>query len=166
MTDKMNRYAQIIESIFLSKLKPNCREILFSRKDIETASLALHVKTPKNLGDVLYSFRYRTELPESILKEAPEGKEWIIRPAGRAQYKFVLVSQAKIEPSELLVEIKIPDSTPGPIAAQFIERDLICLFEFVFYKGDVKIAQEKHYRLVPPDEVTTDDVFSYRNLSA
>ena len=264
MADKMNRYAQIIESIFLSKFAPKCQEILFSRKDIESAAALLNVKLPKNLGDILYSFRYRTELPDSILNKAPEGKEWIIRPAGRALYNFVLVSQAKIEPSELLVEIKIPDSTPGiiekyalsdeqallaklrynrlvdvftgltcyslqnhlrtavqgigqvetdevymaidkngvhyvitvqakggadkvgvvqieqdleickykfpdltsrPIAAQFIERDLICLFEFVQVKGDIKIAQEKHYRLVAPDELTVDDLLSYKRLS-
>lgn len=264
MSDKMNRYAQIIESIFLSKFEPKCQEILFSRKDIESAAALLNIKLPKNLGDILYSFRYRTELPDSILNKAPKGKEWIIRPAGRALYNFVLVSQAKIEPSELLVEIKIPDSTPGiiekyalsdeqallaklrynrlvdvftgltcyslqnhlrtavpgigqvetdevymaidkngvhyvitvqakggadkvgvvqieqdlkickykfpdltprPIAAQFIERDLICLFEFVQLKGDIKIAQEKHYRLVAPDELTVDDLLSYKRLS-
>src|SRR3712207_167412 len=80
---RLNRYAQIVEHIFLSSFRPGMRELPFTREDIERAAADLGIKLPKNLGDVLYSFRYRAALPESITRHAPEGESWIIRPAGR-----------------------------------------------------------------------------------
>ena len=46
---------------------------------------------------------------------APKGKEWIIRPAGRAIYRFALVPEWNLVPNALLSQIKIPDATPGVI---------------------------------------------------
>jgi len=95
-----NRYAQIIEQIFLLHYKKGAKEVPFSREDIVHAAEELHIKLPKNLGDVIYSFRYRTPLPESVRAKAPAGKEWIIRPAGTARYRFVATDAAlaKIAP--------------------------------------------------------------------
>ena len=71
---------------------------------------------PRNLGDLVYSFRYRTELPASILEAAPEGETWIIRPAGRGKYRFVLVADVPLTPNPTLAITKIPDATPGIIS--------------------------------------------------
>jgi len=90
-------------------------EVAFERADIVEAARKLDISLPKNLGDVVYSFRYRVDLPERILQEAPPGKEWIIRPAGRAQYKFALSASATIAPRDTLSITKIPRSTPGLI---------------------------------------------------
>ncbi len=84
---KANRYSQIIESIFLKSYKKGITEIPFTRDEIVTTASKLKIQLPKNLGDILYSFRYRAALPASIIKKAPEGFEWIIRPVGRALYK-------------------------------------------------------------------------------
>lgn len=81
---KLNRYSQIIERIFFSRYQKGMREIEFRRDDIETVAAELGIKLPKNLGDVLYSFRYRASLPDSIKAEAPQGEGWIIRPVGRS----------------------------------------------------------------------------------
>ena len=88
----------------------------FERSDIVHAAEKLGIKLPKNLGDVLYSFRYRTQLPESIVNVAPAGYQWIIRPAGRSRYVLVLTKQAVVVPSVILAETKILDATPGVIA--------------------------------------------------
>src|SRR3972149_1427190 len=95
-----NRYAKIIERVFLSRYKSGAEEILFEREDIVRVAKKLGIKLPKNLGDVIYSFRYRTPLPESVRAKAPAGKEWIIRPAGTARYRFVATDAAlaKIAP--------------------------------------------------------------------
>ncbi len=61
-------------------------------------------------------FRYRTALPSSILAEAPAGETWIIRPAGRSRYQFVLVADRPLIPNPNLAVTKIPDATPGIIA--------------------------------------------------
>jgi hypothetical protein len=43
-----------------------------------------------------------------------------------------------------------------------MEDDLIALFEFEQGKHGIAISSEKHYRLVPGEEVTTDDLKAYR----
>jgi hypothetical protein len=110
-----NRYERIIEAIFRKHYQPGVREVRFRRDDIVQAARRLKVPLPKNLGDVLYSFRYRTALPDSITTLAPEGQAWIIRSAGTAQYAFVLMPLLLIAPSAALAETKIPDATPGII---------------------------------------------------
>ncbi len=78
-----NRYSQIIERIFFSYYREGTKEAQFERTDLERVAAELSIKLPKNLGDVIYSFRYRATLPESVRAKAPEGSIWIIRPAGR-----------------------------------------------------------------------------------
>lgn len=111
-----NRYARIIEQIFLSRYRTGAEEVPFEREDIVRVAKKLGIKLPKNPGDVIYSFRYRTPLPESVRSKAPKGKEWIIRPAGASRYRFVASSRAKIAPAKMMAETKVPDSTPGVIA--------------------------------------------------
>ena len=259
-TIKKNRYAAIIEKIFFSKYTKGDEEIAFEREDLVRAANALQIKLPKNLGDVIYSIRYRTELPKRILKTQPKGKEWIIEGRGRALYCFRLVTENRIVPNDQLSAIKVPDATPEivssyalsdeqallakvrynrlldiflglatyslqnhlrttvrdlgqveideiyvgidkrgaqyvlpvqakggadqlsvvqakqdiaccqekfpnlecrAISAQFIATDLIALFELALEDGMVKIVEEKHYRLVPGDQITADDLQTY-----
>ncbi len=258
-------YRRIIEHIFLSRYKNGAREVPFEREDIVRAAKKLDVQLPKNLGDVVYSFRYRKDLPESVASKAPKGLSWIIQPAGRARYRFVAATVANIVPSTTMAETKVPNSTPGvialyaltdeqallaklrynrlvdvftgvtcyslqnhlrtsvpnmgqvetdelyigvdkrgahyvfpvqakggrdqlsvvqieqdmalcadkfpalicrPIAAQFMGEDLIALFELEKAKdGAIAVSQERHYRLVPPEEMTPDDLRTYRARS-
>src|SRR6267142_7040705 len=101
----LNRYAQIIERIFLARHKPGQREVSFEREDISRVAEELGIKLPKNLGDLIYTFRYRATLPESVRNTAPEGETWIIRPAGKALYKFALSTEQQILPNLLMKEI-------------------------------------------------------------
>lgn len=259
-TRKKNRYAAIMEKIFFSKYTKGDEDITFEREDLERAAKALRIKLPKNLGDVIYSIRYRTELPRRILRTQPEGKEWIIEGRGRALYSFRLVTENRIVPNDQLAAIKVPDATPEivssyalsdeqsllakvrynrlldiflglatyslqnhlrttvrdlgqveideiyvgidkrgaqyvlpvqakggadqlsvvqakqdiacceekfpnldcrAISAQFIAADLIALFELALDEGMVKIVEEKHYRLVPGDQITAEDLQTY-----
>jgi len=260
-----NRYIQIIEALFLKHYIEGDSEVLFSREEFVQMAESLSITAPKNLGDIVYSFRYRTELPESIKEKAPEGKHWVILPHGRGQYRFSLVTVPKIIPSAILAEIKIPEATPGiilmyslddeqallaklrynrlidiftgltcyslqnhlrttvanmgqvetdeiyigvdkkgahyvmpvqakggtdkigvvqveqdiamcaqkfpdlicrPIASQFIENELIALFEVELVPEGVRVLEEKHYRLVSPDEITPEELEIYKKRSA
>lgn len=262
--NRLNRYEQIIERIFCSKYKPGDMVVEFTREEIIGAAAELGIHVVKNLGDVVYSFRYRVTLPESVTKCAPDGKEWMIFPAGKGLYRFVATSQPLIEPSAMLSRIKVPNATPGviemyalsdeqallaklrynrlidiftgvtcyslqnhlrttvpdmgqvetdevyigvdsrgaqyvmpvqakggrdklsvvqisqdfglceskfpslvcrPIAAQFMEDDLIALFEFRRDDEGITVCAEKHYRLVHPDDVTEADLAAYRTSS-
>ncbi len=258
-------YVSIIEKIFRSKFKPGMREVDFEREDIVKFGKVLKVDLPKNLGDLVYSFRYRAALPARIQVTAGKGEAWIIRPAGRSKYRFVLVPNAPLVPNPSMTTTKVPDSTPGivakyafndeqallakvrynrlvdvftgvtcyslqnhlrttapemgqvetdeiyvgvdkkgihyvfpiqakggtdrlsivqieqdfaicaqkfpslicrPIAAQFMRGGVIALFEFEQSESGVSIAAEKHYKLVPPEEVTEADLDSYRHRTS
>jgi hypothetical protein len=258
---KPSRYAEIIERIFLSRYEPGATEVPFARSDIVSAAEELEIDLPKNLGDVIYSFRYRTELPASVRECAPEGMEWQIQSAGRGNYRFKAVHRLNVVPNTSLAETKVPDATPGiismyalsdeqallaklrynrlidiftgvaafslqshlrttvpdigqvetdevyvgidrrgaqyvipvqakggsdrlspvqieqdialcaskfpqlicrPIGAQFMAADLIALFEFEKQETGLAISSEKHYRLVPPEELSPEDLAAYR----
>lgn len=261
MAKSPNRYTQILEAIFQHHYQEGMTNVPFERDEISRFAATLGIETPKNLGDLIYSFRYRTVLPLALIKTAPEGYEWVIRPLGRARYQFSLIPQVQIGPSSILAETKIPDSTPGvislysqndeqallailrynrlidtftgltcyslqshlrttvpemgqvetdelyigidrqgmhyalpiqakggsdrigivqieqdiglcrtkfpllicrPIAAQFMQNNVIALFECADTDDGIRVIQERHYRLVPPDSVTEDDLQLYR----
>jgi hypothetical protein len=81
-------YSSIIKEIFRSKFKDGMREIEFWREDIIKHAKKFRIRLPKNLGDLIYSFRYRKDFPEEIMSTAGEGETWIIRPAGRANRRY------------------------------------------------------------------------------
>src|SRR6185503_3876685 len=107
---------QIIERIFLSHYKEGATEVCFDRVEIETVAQELQINLPKNIGDIIYSFRYRVALPESIREKATDDNNWIIRPAGRSRYCFALVTEHKITPTAMKAQTKVPDATPGLVA--------------------------------------------------
>ncbi len=113
---KPNRYHAIIEQVFKRHYQPGLEEFEFSRSEFDEFATLLGIVLPKNLGDILYTFRYRSELSDDIRKTATDGKEWIIEGAGRAVYRFRQVRRNRIVPREELLTIKIPDATPEIIA--------------------------------------------------
>ncbi len=113
---KTNSYSQILEAIFFEKYRNNTKEIPFKREEIEEAAKSCDTIIPKNLGDVVYSFRYRNSSAK-ICNTAPAGYEWTIIGEGSAKYKFILVPINHIIPNESLTFVKIPDATPEIITA-------------------------------------------------
>ena len=114
----MNRYQRIIERVFLDRYSPGDLEVSFLRQDLVDAAQHLGLPVPRNLGDILYAFRYRTDLPESVA-----GTEWTIRGTGQAAYKFRLVTVNRIVPNPALMTIKIPDATPEIVSAYSMSDD-------------------------------------------
>ena len=118
-----NRYHALIESIFFDGYGKGVESFEFARQDLEKKAEELDLKLPKNLGDVVYSVRYRSPLPDKILDTQPKGREWIIEGAGRARYRFRLVKKTRIQPREELVKIAIPDATPELIRAYALDDE-------------------------------------------
>ncbi|CAH4958832.1 hypothetical protein [Klebsiella pneumoniae] len=114
---KSNNYLAIIERIFFSHYQVGMREFEFNRTEIAAMAAELGIDIPKNVGDVIYSVRYRIDLPEKISNTAEPGYEWIISGVKRAGYKFHQVRMNRVVPRDDLVTIKIPDATP-----EIIER--------------------------------------------
>ena len=64
------KYSVIIEGIFREKYKAGSTEIDFGRDEIVKIARKAKIDVPKNLGDVIYSFRYRRDLPKIFQKQA------------------------------------------------------------------------------------------------
>ncbi|WP_267553083.1 endonuclease [Rhizobium rhizogenes] len=255
-----NRYRVLIERVFFDHWSEGTTEFEFAREEIETFAGELLIALPKNIGDLIYSFRFRVPLPETIAATQPVGLEWIIEGAGKARYRFRLVKITRIVPSEYLVSTGIPDATPElirgyalddeqallaivrynrlidtflglttyslqnhlrttvkgvgqieidelyigldkygchyvipvqakggkdqigvvqtsqdlafsaekfpdlrcrPIAAQFMSEGVIALFELTLEDGQVKVVEERHYKLVPAAELDRNAIKSY-----
>lgn len=106
-------------------------------------------------------------LPPSILGTASEGETWIIRPAGRGRYRFVLVSDIPLTPNSNLSVTKIPDSTPG-IIAKYAFSDEQALLARVRYNRLVDVflgvaccSLQNHLRTTAPGmgQVETDEIY-------
>lgn len=262
---KRNRYVQIIETIFQRHFEPGAEIVSFERDEIVNVAQELGIQLPKNLGDVVYSFKFRTALPEAVREQAPEGREWVIVNRGPGRYAFEARTDSRILPDMQLTFTKVPDATPGivtmhalndeqalltrlrynrlidiftgvvcyslqnhlrttvpdigqvetdelyvgvdkrgeqyvfpvqakggsdtlgvvqieqdialcedkfpdltcrAIAAQFMAEGVIALFEFEVIEGEVRKAAERHYKLVPPSELSVEDLERYRQRSS
>jgi len=261
---KQNRYDSIIAEIFKNHFKKGKDSFEFNRSELEKVAKKLKIKLPKNLGDLLYSYRFRNNLPEEIMNTAVSGSAWTIELAGHASYRFKLSKMSRILPRPDLMQIKIPDSTPEiigqyslsdeqallakvrynrlidiflgittyslqnhlrttvsgigqieideiyvgvnrngvqfiipvqakggkdqigavqtkqdlaccnqkfpelvcrPIAAQFLEDDLIAMFELAPVGDEIKVIEEKHYKLLPADHISKADLQSYIKIN-
>ncbi len=162
-----NRYAAIIERIFHDRYNSGDTSVGFRRQNIVETAQVLGIDIPLNLGDIIYSFRYRTALPESIQSLATEGNMWIIRPAGRGLYQFSLVPIIDLTPNQNLAVTKAPDSTPG-IVVMYSQGDEQSLLARLRYNRLIDVATgltcyslQNHFRTYIPDigQVETDEIY-------
>ena len=165
--NERNRYEHILETIFKAHYKPKMKFFEFARDEIVSVAAGLGIKLPKNLGDLIYSFRFRADLPEAIVRTAPAGMEWIIRLAGRAKYRMALVRMVRIVPNPALTRIKIPDATPE-IVLRHAKGDEQALLAKVRYNrlidlflGVVAYSLQSHLRTTVPDvgQIETDELY-------
>lgn len=163
----MNRYERIIEWVFFHAVEKSEEGLYFERSDLERASEALGISCPKNLGDVIYSFRFRGSMPRSVAQQAPLGKEWVIKGAGKGRYYFALVERVRIIPNENMIVTKIPDATPEIIssAAQGDEQALLALVRYNrlidIFLGITAYSLQNHLRTSVQDigQVEIDEVY-------
>jgi len=164
---KTRLYFSILERIFSQKYKPGSDEIPFAREDIAKAAEELRINLPKNLGDLIYSFRYRAELPASVREKAGRGRTWIIRGIGAAKYAFVRVPDVSLSPNPSLAETKVPDGTPG-IVSKYALSDEQALLALVRYNRLIDVflgiacySLQNHLRTAVPTigQVETDELY-------
>ncbi len=156
-----------MERIFSAHYKAGDTRVCFERTEFQSAANKLRITLPKNLGDAIYSFRYRTDLPESIRAKAPTGLEWIIRPAGRSKYCFVAVSQGAIVPAPMMAQVKVPDATPGVIEKYRLSDEQALLAKLRYnrlvdiFTGVTCYSLQNHLRTTVPEmgQVETDELY-------
>ncbi|CAN5857284.1 hypothetical protein BH24CHL4_BH24CHL4_00050 [soil metagenome] len=163
-----NRYSILIERIFANHYREGIEEFIFDRSELVDVAQQEGIALPKNLGDIVYSFRYRAELPESVRSRLPEGWTWLIWPAGSSRYKFIATDRdVVITPNTALPLIKIADSTPGIISKYSLTDEQALLAKLGYcrlldvFTGITCYRLQSHLRTQVADmgQVETDDVY-------
>ena len=70
MPKTLNRYQAIIDKIFFDHYRKGETSFEFHRKEIKSAAQALGIDLPDNLGDVIYSFRFRSDFARAGGRDA------------------------------------------------------------------------------------------------
>lgn len=160
-------YDQIIKAIFNAHFKPGDREVVFARSEIAETARRLKLAVPKNLGDLVYTFRYRRQLPADVRATAPAGVDWIIRPAGPGMYRLALTKLSTIEPTAGLAETAVPGATPGIISLYALgdEQALLATIRYNrlvdIFTGVTCYSLQNHLRtsLKGVGQVETDELY-------
>ncbi|HXC23740.1 MAG TPA: hypothetical protein VNU28_04070 [Solirubrobacteraceae bacterium] len=163
---KANRYAQMIERVFLDSYKAGSHSVDFTRDQLGAVAGNLKIALPKNLGDTLYAFRYRVGLPQAVLDCQPDGLEWAIFPNGPSKYRFAAVPFATIAPTRGLTVTKIPDATPGLIEKYSLNDEQALLAKLRYnrlldiYTGVTSYSLQNHLRTaIAEGQLETDEVY-------
>ena len=164
----MAKYDDIINGIFFDRYEAGATSVRFERKDLAAKAHQLKIAVPKNLGDIIYSYKYRKSLPQEIIKTAPEGFYWRIKNVGIAQHEFVLTQGSEfVEIDTMLATTKIPDGTPS-IVKKYSISDEQALLAIVRYNRLIDIflgvtcySLQNHLRTTVTGigQVETDEIY-------
>jgi hypothetical protein len=147
-------YALGDEQALLAKLRYNRLIDIFT--GVTCYSLQNHLRTTINgMGQV--------ETDEIYVGIDRRGAQYVIPLQAKGGNDKIGIVQ--IEQDIALCAEKFPLLICRPIAAQFIDAGRIALFEFEESDEGIKLHREHHYKLVPLDNMTEDDLRSYRNRS-
>ena len=149
------KYALSDEQALLAKLRYNRLIDIFL--GIACYSLQNHLRTTApNMGQV--------ETDELYVGVDRRGSHYVVpvqAKGGRDRLSIV-----QIEQDVAVCASKFPSLICRPVAAQFMKEDVIALFEFEQSEDGLGVLMEKHYKLVPPEEVTESDLDLYRSRSS
>lgn len=164
----MAKYDEIISAIFAERYTVGASSIPFEREVLAAKAQDLGLELPKNLGDIVYSYKYRKPLPENITATAPSGFYWRIKNVGIGQYEFSLTPGAEfVEPDTMLATTKIPDGTPS-IVNKYSISDEQALLAIVRYNRLIDIflgitcySLQNHLRTTVKGigQIETDEIY-------
>lgn len=163
----LSRYAQLLVFIFLQHYRDGDEVVAFGRDELAGAAAALGIVLPKNLGDVVYSHRYRVDFPDEIASRAPQGKTWTLVTVKRGHYEFRAGVELNLEPRAQQAVIKVPDSTPGIIGKYVLSSEQALLAKVRYnrlidlFTGIVCYSLQNHVRATIGDgvQIETDEIY-------
>lgn len=123
----------------------------------------------KNIGAVIYDYRFRRKLPPRIAEtERPdENKFWRLQLAGRGEYRFRLGPDPIIVPSADFDEIDVFEATPEVIAEFRIEDEQALLAKIRYnrlidtFLGITAYSLQNHLRTAVPGigQIEIDELY-------
>lgn len=145
-------YALPDEQALLAKVRYNRLVDIFA--GVTCYSLQNHLRTSvKELGQV--------ETDEVYIGVDQRGAQYVF-PIQAKGGKDVL-SIVQIGQDIAMCAEKFPLLICRPVAAHFIDSDLIALFLFDSTTASPTLLAERHYRLAQPENLTADDLMAYRS---
>lgn len=150
----VSQYALSDEQALLAKVRYNRLIDIFL--GITTYSLQNHLRTTvEGIGQI--------EIDEIYIGISQYGYQYVIPVQAKGGSDQLSVVQTK-QDIECCIE-KFPGITCRAISTQFMADDLIALFELAVQDDEIKLVQERHYKLVSSDQITKNDLQQYRTFS-
>ena len=121
---------------------------------LTTYSLQNHLRTTvKGIGQI--------EIDELYIGLDKRGCHYVIpvqAKGGKDQIGIVQTTQ-----DIRFVEQRFPGMMCRAISAQFMTDNVVALFELTLQEGEVKVVEERHYRLVPASQIDHAAIRAYRD---
>jgi len=150
----VSSYSLSDEQALLAKVRYNRLIDIFL--GLTTYSLQNHLRTTvKDVGQI--------EIDEIYVGVDQSGCHYVIPVQAKGGNDQLSVVQTKQD--ILCCSEKYPELVVRAISTQFMEDDLIAIFELTVQDEQVKLVSEKHYRLVPSSEISSEDLNLYRTSS-
>ena len=143
------------EQALLAKLRYNRIVDIFL--GITAYSLQNHLRTTvKGIGQI--------EIDEVYVGVNRNGQQFIVPVQAKGGTDQLATIQTKQDLA--FCEQKYPQLICRPISAQFLGGGVIAVFELTMEGEEVKVVDERHYKLVPSDQIGAGELASYRNRSS
>lgn len=149
-------YAQGDEQALLAKLRYN--RLLDIYSGVTTYSLQSHMRTTITEGQM--------ETDEVYVGVDSHGAHFVFPIQAKGGSDFLSIVQ--IWQDFKMCTKKFANLRARPIAAQFMDDNVIAMFSFDWDGGDgvsIAAASERHYKLVPPGNLTSQELAAYAALS-
>jgi len=143
-------YALSDEQALLAKVRYNRLIDIFL--GVAAFSLQNHLRTTvKNVGQI--------EIDEVYVGIDRHGRQFVVpvQAKGGSDKHGSVQTQQDI----LCCAEKFPDLICRAVSAQFMDDDRIAMFELALHDGEIRVVDEKHYRLVPSSEISANDLRAY-----
>lgn len=146
----VSAYALSDEQALLAKVRYNRLVDVFL--GIAAYSLQSHLRTTvANVGQI--------EIDEIYAGVDRHGRQYVVPVQAKSGSDQLGVVQTKQD--ILCCREKFPDLICRAVSSQFMADEVIAMFELRLEDEAVKIVEERHYRLVPFDAVTSEDLATY-----
>lgn len=130
-------YDRIITTLFFSKFKEGASEIGFTKDELVAAAKKLKIAL-RNPPDVVYTYRSRANLPQTILDKG----NWVIRPKGKGKFSFFKSKRKPfVDIQEGLLAIDVPNALPE-IVEKYASADEQALLSSIRYNRLADIFTE------------------------
>lgn len=147
----VSQYALTDEQALLAKVRYNRLVDLFL--GVTSYSLQNHLRTTvRNVGQI--------EIDEIYVGVDQNGVQYVVPVQAKGGNDQLAVVQTRQD--ILCCAEKYPNLFCRAVSTQFMLDDLIAMFELTVQDDQIRLIQERHYKLVPRDQISAADIDQYR----